>query len=183
MTPWTISQPGSSVHGFLQAWGLEGVAISSSKGSSQPRDQTHISCSSCIGRQVYLPLAPTRKPQNWYKHTHLYIYKQIYAIKCSKFITISWTLLYLPRTAVVQLLSHVWLFETPPGSSYPWGHKELQHLIQYWYFYSYFKEEENSWDIFKVNLFKILKVTLAIARKESWPRLPIPKHAVSEIYN
>ena len=31
---------------------LEGVAISYSKGSSQPRDRTHISCVSCIGRQI-----------------------------------------------------------------------------------------------------------------------------------
>ena len=34
------SPPGSSVHGFLQARILEWVAISFSRGSSQPRDQT-----------------------------------------------------------------------------------------------------------------------------------------------
>ena len=33
--------PGSSAHGILQARILEGVAILSSRGSSQPRDQTH----------------------------------------------------------------------------------------------------------------------------------------------
>ena len=33
-------QPGSSVHGTLQARKLECVAISFSRGSSQPRDQT-----------------------------------------------------------------------------------------------------------------------------------------------
>ena len=32
--------PGSSVHGILQARILEWVAISSSRGSSRPRDQT-----------------------------------------------------------------------------------------------------------------------------------------------
>ena len=36
--------PGSSVHGILQAGILEWVAISFSRGSSQPRDQAHISC-------------------------------------------------------------------------------------------------------------------------------------------
>ena len=36
-------------HGILQARILEGVAMPSSRGSFQPRDQTHISC---IGRQV-----------------------------------------------------------------------------------------------------------------------------------
>ena len=38
------SLPGSSVHGILQARVLEWVAISFSRGSSQPRDQTHVSC-------------------------------------------------------------------------------------------------------------------------------------------
>ena len=38
------SPPGSSVHGILQARTLEWVAIPSSKGSSQPRDQTQVSC-------------------------------------------------------------------------------------------------------------------------------------------
>ena len=47
------SQPrGSSVCGILQARMLEWVAILSSRGSSQPRDQTHVSSVSCIGRRV-----------------------------------------------------------------------------------------------------------------------------------
>ena len=37
------SLPGSSVHGILQAKILEWVAISFSRGSSQPRDQTWVS--------------------------------------------------------------------------------------------------------------------------------------------
>ena len=44
--------PGSSVHGILQARILKWVAIASSQGSSWPRDQTHISCGSCIGRRI-----------------------------------------------------------------------------------------------------------------------------------
>ena len=43
------SPPGSSVHGILQSRILEWVAISSSRGSSQPRDRTHIFYVSCIG--------------------------------------------------------------------------------------------------------------------------------------
>ena len=39
-TPWT----GPSVHGILQARILEWVAIPDSRGSSQPRDQTQVSC-------------------------------------------------------------------------------------------------------------------------------------------
>ena len=43
------SLPGSSVDGISQARMLECVAISSSRGSSWPRDQTRVSF---IGRQV-----------------------------------------------------------------------------------------------------------------------------------
>ena len=42
--PMDCSPPGPSVHGISQARILEWVAISSSKGASQPRDRTHISC-------------------------------------------------------------------------------------------------------------------------------------------
>ena len=42
--PVDCSPPGSSVQGILQARILEWVAISSSRGSSQPRNQTHVSC-------------------------------------------------------------------------------------------------------------------------------------------
>ena len=38
------SPPGSSVHGILQARMLEWVAMPSSRGSSQPRDETQVSC-------------------------------------------------------------------------------------------------------------------------------------------
>ena len=45
-TPWTVAyicDPKSSVHGISQARILQWVAISFSRGSSQPRHQTHIS--------------------------------------------------------------------------------------------------------------------------------------------
>ena len=42
------SLSGSSVHGILQARILVWIAMLSSRGSSQPRDQTHISWVSCI---------------------------------------------------------------------------------------------------------------------------------------
>ena len=48
------SLPGSSVQGILQARILDWVAISSSRGSSQPRDRT---CVSCVGRWIFLPLS------------------------------------------------------------------------------------------------------------------------------
>ena len=47
--PMDCSPLRSSVHGILQPRILEWVAISFSRGSSQPRDRTHVSC---IDRQV-----------------------------------------------------------------------------------------------------------------------------------
>ena len=41
--PKDCSPPGSSVYGISQTRILERVAISSSRGSSQPGDQTHVS--------------------------------------------------------------------------------------------------------------------------------------------
>ena len=49
--------PGSSAHWIILGLILEWAAISPSRGSSQPRDQTHGSCSSCIGRQILYPWA------------------------------------------------------------------------------------------------------------------------------
>ena len=45
------SLPGSSVHGIFQARILEWVAISFSRGFSQPRDQTLVSC--IAGRSLH----------------------------------------------------------------------------------------------------------------------------------
>ena len=42
--PVNCSLPGSSVHGVLQARIPEWVAVPFSRGSSQPRDQTQVSC-------------------------------------------------------------------------------------------------------------------------------------------
>ena len=42
--PMDCNSPGSSVHGILQARILEWVATVFSRGSSQPRDQTWVSC-------------------------------------------------------------------------------------------------------------------------------------------
>ena len=50
--PMDHSLPAPSVHGILQTRILEWVAMPSSRGSSRPRDQTHVSYVSCIGRQV-----------------------------------------------------------------------------------------------------------------------------------
>ena len=50
--PIDCSPPASSVHGMLQARILEWVAMPFSRGSSRPRDQTWVSCSSCNCRRI-----------------------------------------------------------------------------------------------------------------------------------
>ena len=52
VTPMDCSLAGYSVHGILQERLPEWVARPSSRESSQPRDQTHVSYISCIGRRV-----------------------------------------------------------------------------------------------------------------------------------
>ena len=65
--PVDCSQLGSSIHGISQARRLKQVAISFSRGSSQPRDWTCVSCVSCIGRRILYHWA-TREAH------HIYIY-------------------------------------------------------------------------------------------------------------
>ena len=50
------SLPGISVCGIFQARILDYIAISFSRGSFQPRDWSHISCISCIGRRILYQL-------------------------------------------------------------------------------------------------------------------------------
>ena len=52
------SPPGSAVHGILQGKILEWVAVPSSGGSYRPRDWTHGSYVSCIGRQFFTTSTP-----------------------------------------------------------------------------------------------------------------------------
>ena len=65
------SPPGSSIHGTLQARTLEWVAMSSSRGSSQPRDWTPISYVYLRWQVGSLPLVPPGKPMGY-----IYIYIQ-----------------------------------------------------------------------------------------------------------
>ena len=55
--PMECNPPCSSVHGIILARMLEWVAISSPRRSSLPRDWTHVSCSSCIGRWILYHLS------------------------------------------------------------------------------------------------------------------------------
>ena len=56
--PMDYSPPASSVHRILQARTWEWVAMPSSKGSSQPRDQTQASCISCTAGRFFTTEPP-----------------------------------------------------------------------------------------------------------------------------
>ena len=66
--PMDCSPTGSSAHGIFQARLLESVAIPFSRRSSQPRDQNHVSCGSCTGRQILYP-EPRGKPRRFLRIT------------------------------------------------------------------------------------------------------------------
>ena len=62
--PMDCSLLGSSVHGILQARILEWVAIPFSRGSSRPRDWTHLSNVSCITGRFFTTGATCKAKQN-----------------------------------------------------------------------------------------------------------------------
>ena len=75
------SPPGFSVQGISQARILEWVVISSSRGSSQPRDRTPISCVYCTDKGS-LTTVPLAKP----KFRSSYIFRSCWLL-CSKLST------------------------------------------------------------------------------------------------
>ena len=60
------SLAGSSVHGILQARILESVAIAFSRGSSQPSNQTWVSCIAGI----FFTIQATKEASLWLPHIH-----------------------------------------------------------------------------------------------------------------
>ena len=69
--PMDYSLPGSSVHGIFEVRILEWVAISYTRDSPQPRDQTHVSRVSCI-TGAFFTTAPPGKP---YMHIYLTVFE------------------------------------------------------------------------------------------------------------
>ena len=89
--PMDCSSPDSSVHGILQARILEWVTISFSRGSSWPRDQTHVSCVTCIAGRFF-----TTEP---HKNIVVYSYYIMFSAHSkwykSLFTDLVWTLWYI----------------------------------------------------------------------------------------
>ena len=108
------SPPGSSVHGILQAI-LEWVAISFSRGSSQPRDRTRV-LPHC--RQTLYPLSyqgsPNHRPYQVQKHRYLVELKFRILKNVETSLVVQWLRLCLPVQGV-----WVWsLFGEPGGGNF-----------------------------------------------------------------
>ena len=68
LQPYGRSQPGSSVHGILQANILDWVSMASSRGSSWLRDQTCVCCVPCIAGRCLTAEPPVE---------HIYTYPSL----------------------------------------------------------------------------------------------------------
>ena len=80
--PMDCSPPGPSVHGISQARILEWVAISFSRGSSRPRDRTHISCVSALAGRFFTT-APLGSPPLLYISL---VYITVWSFRVIKFL-------------------------------------------------------------------------------------------------
>ena len=101
-TLWTVALQAPLSMGFFQARILQWVAISFSRGSSQPRDWTCVSEISCIGRQILYHWA------TWEALDHVVTLLLIFGANS--------VLFAIPAKiffSSVQSLSCIWLFVTP----------------------------------------------------------------------
>ena len=119
LCPLNWSPPGSPVHRILQARILEWVAISYSRGSSQPRDQMRVCCISSIGRWILLSLSHLGSPfKTWHSSSLLllaYFYfvvnivLTIYAFKflrrkASSLLSITIIQVYIRRKLIYEII-------------------------------------------------------------------------------
>ena len=102
--PMNCSSPGSPVAWISQGKILEWVAISSSRGSSWPRDRTRVSCVSCFGRRILHHWATW---EAWLILLHTYYLISLFLIcyLMSIFQLISWSLdpLWWPWEGLIHL--------------------------------------------------------------------------------
>ena len=117
LRPHGLYPPGSSIHGISQARILRWVAISFSRGSSQPRDQTH------IGRQVLYHWV-TWKAQNTAvrlaKGENLFSASsgfqwQLHSLACAFITSVSASIFTSPSSLGVQ----------PPSDCLLWAHRKI----------------------------------------------------------
>ena len=122
------SLPGSSVHGISQARILKWVAISFSRGSSQPRDQTCASCEvkgHC--RWILYPLSHQGSPSNRMRNSKRTFW-DTRGLLCNQ--VDRRYILTGRKTVFLEKSAHLWLFNTLdveecPGSKIQLAFKPL----------------------------------------------------------
>ena len=83
-SPMNCSPSGFSVHGILQTRILEWVAMFSSRGSSQPRIEIHVSCVSCIAGRFLTTKPPGKsmyhiqRDKDKWKHGKLWVVRILF---------------------------------------------------------------------------------------------------------
>ena len=102
--------PGPSVHGVFQARILEWVAISPSRGASQLRDQTCISCISGIGRQVLHHRRHPGSPPSTIPYLCVFTFLLFYTYVC----TLGNSTVF--RASYYTLIFLSFIYKLPPGS-------------------------------------------------------------------
>ena len=131
--PMDCSPPGSSVHGILQASIVDWVAISSSRGSSWPRDRTFISC---LAGRFFTTESPEKSAR---VYTHIYKY---FICKYSYYIKLNMSSHRCLRVCSITTWILVDSIPAPPRSLVgysPLGRKEsdlteaTQHAHMAWY--------------------------------------------------
>ena len=110
------SLPVSSVHGILQARTLEGVAMPSSRGPSQPTDHICVSCDSCIAGS-FLATEPVGKlymqsEAKWKSLSHAQL-----------FVT-PWTVYGIPQARIMEWVA----FPFSRGFSQPRDQTQVSHI-------------------------------------------------------
>ena len=75
--PMQCSLPGSSFHGILQARILNWGAMPSCRGSSQPKDQTWVSCISSIAGRFFTHWATKACSDNYFVFLHFFFFGKI----------------------------------------------------------------------------------------------------------
>ena len=114
---------GSSVHGVIPERILEWVAISSSRGSSWPRDRTHSACASCVGRQTLYHWATWETPSHTGQGDDYYRGEVLVSMH-----HISGT--WFHHGLLLMILLYFTLM-------YPWIILPVVFLHSYWYFKNY----------------------------------------------
>ena len=114
------SPRGSSVHTIFPKRTLKSVAISSSKGSSQPRNQILISCVSCIGKWILYCWATWGARMSTRESTKQILQRRI----CLLLLILVSSMIPAHRryslnvVVVVQMLNHVRLYATPRAAAH-----------------------------------------------------------------